>query len=83
MSIQLISNLNIKVHQFSLVQQLVDVTGLQPAKCLLLPAAQVDENTQAALGVVESCPVCPENIQQLKALLLQTSNSNSALTPLN
>lgn len=44
---------------------MVDVPGLQPAKSLLLPAAQVDENSQAALSVVESCPICPENIQKL------------------
>lgn len=68
------SYLNVKVHQFSLVQQVVDPTGLQPAKCLLLPAAQVNENTQTALGVIKSCLVCSENIQKLK-LLLQTYNS--------
>lgn len=61
----LLSDLNIKVHQFNLVQQVIDLPGLQPAIRLLLPAAQVNENTQTALGVVESCPVCPENIQKL------------------
>lgn len=69
MSTQLFSDLNIKVHQFSLVEQVVDLPSLQPAICLLLSTAQVDENTQTALGVVESCPVCPENIQNRQILI--------------
>ena len=56
---KLLSDLNVKVHQFGLVQQVVDPPGLQPAVRLLLLAAQVNENTQTALGVVESRPVRP------------------------
>ena len=67
---QLFSNLNIKVHQFSLSQQVVYLPGLQPAMCLFLPAAQVDENSQTDLGIVKSGLVRPENIDIWKCAVL-------------
>lgn len=56
-------DLNIKVHQLGLLEQQVDAPGLQPAQSLLLPAAQVNEDPQAALGQVQSRPVGPGNAQ--------------------
>ncbi len=64
MSTQLVSDLNIKVHQLSLLQQVVDLPGLQPAERLLLPEAEVDEKTQTGLSAFKSRSVRPENNQK-------------------
>lgn len=69
MSTELLSDLNVKVHEFNLVHELVDLSRLQPAVCLLLPAAQVDENAQTGLGVAESRPVRPVDSQRLGLVL--------------
>ena len=53
------SDLYIEVHQFGLAQHLVYLPSLQPGICLLFLPAQVDEDTQATLGVVQSRPPSP------------------------
>lgn len=61
----MISDLNVQVHQFRLLHQVVDPPRLQPAVRLLLSAAQIDGDTQTGLGVVESRPVGPGKVTKL------------------